>query len=191
MGTQTLIASVQTEGILPSQHKTEESVQLCFICREELGLPRADGEVEKLYMLPCSHTFGHICIERWLASSPNHNCPTCRRSMIYDCGHPIKAVEISTAPKSTGAYEMLEKCLLCRQEGVWKQRLAMMEEKQQAEERVLEGLKSFLPTLYGGMCVASTVQSAAGRIEESRERLRQDVECLRAELEKEENMISW
>jgi hypothetical protein len=80
--------------------------------------------------------------------------------------------------------DMPEKCVLCRQGGLWEKRLELMRERQEAEERVLEGLKSFLPAVFGGMC-RSTVESVDGRVEESRERFRRDVDCIRAELEKE------
>jgi hypothetical protein len=191
MDIQTLNTSIRSENMLLSEPSIERYMEQCFICQEELGQPRPDGETEKAYILPCSHVFGHICISRWLDSSPNHNCPTCRRSMIYSCGHPIKPVESSKAPKCLDAFETLEKCILCRQEGIWKKRLELLMERQQMEERVLEGLKMFLPTLYGGMVFASRDTSTDERINESRERLRQDVECLRGELEKQEGIVSW
>ena len=193
MAKNTLSTPPQQRTILPSAYRVEQLSQQCYICQETLGLPRPDGECEEAHLLPCSHIFGHLCIARWLESSPNHNCPTCRRSMIYkSCGHLIRPYKLSHVPSQISPSSVPEKCLLCRQEeGLWKERLDLIVQHQQSEERVLEGLKVFLPSLYGGMSVSTTVASAEARIEESKDRLRKRIECLREELEKDQELLAW
>ena len=180
------VTPIAANTVTPSsEHNADPPISQCYICSEIIGEPGPEGEIETAYILPCSHVFGSSCITRWLNTSPHHNCPTCRRSMIYQgCGHPIKPFEVSKLPHGLKREVVPEKCLLCRQGGVWQKRLAILKEKQCAEERILAGLGSFLPAgfdiLSGGM-----VEGVGERVVESRRRFKADVEFTRTLLEKE------
>ena len=167
------------------EHNANTSAPQCSICRETLGEPSPEGEIEKAYIFPCSHVFGSACITRWLDTSPHKNCPTCRRSLIYKiCGHPIEPFDASKQPQYLQVEEMPERCLLCRQGGVWEERLALLTERQLAEERILLGLGLFLQTSFGRTS-GTGVESFGGRLEESRQRFKADVELTRSVLEQE------
>ena len=52
-----------------------QSSMACSICAE---LYDTNPIAEKPLTLPCNHTFGSRCIERWLDESPTSTCPNCR-----------------------------------------------------------------------------------------------------------------
>ena len=168
-----------------SQTKELPVAHRCSICKERIGLERLDGETEEAYILPCSHVFGSICITRWLECDSLHqNCPNCRRKMIYrTCGHAIKPCQITRAPKGVDEEDMPENCVVCRAGGLLGEQLRLRHERQEAEQKALEGMRLYLPVIFGGMC-RTTVQSVDARSEESKDALRQDIDAVRAELEK-------
>lgn len=180
------LVNLVSPAACPSEHNGEDTLALqCSICRETLGEPNYDGEIETAHVLPCSHIFGSACIARWLDASPHHDCPTCRRSMIYKiCGHPIEALDVSKQPQNVTIEDMPEKCLLCRQGGLWEKRLAFLKERQHAEEMVLVGLGSLMSTDFGSRGERST-ESVEERIIESRRRFKADIASTRIVLEKE------
>jgi hypothetical protein len=48
----------------------------CTICAEVIGARRDDGTSESPVELPCGHTFGNRCIQKW--RDQNNSCPVCR-----------------------------------------------------------------------------------------------------------------
>jgi len=165
--------------------------QRCSICNETFGQPRADGSVEKAAILPCAHIFGELCISRWLENSPHHDCPNCRRKMVYSgCGHVIKACDIERAPKSVGESEMPEKCLACCWGGMMEEELRIMNERRLLEERALAGMKLCLPGIFGGRS-RETVESADGRIEEVRRSWRAELDAAISKFEDNEGRHRW
>lgn len=162
----------------------EEQTERCLICNEVLGLPRSDGEVEELYILPCSHTFGNLCISRWLESdSQNQDCPVCRRRMVYrGCGHLIKPCIVKKAPAAASEADMPDKCLVCRAGGVLEETLGMMRARQLAEERALEGLTQLMG-VFGGLSRGNAT-NIEERLTDIRRHWRKQTERLYAELEK-------
>lgn len=164
--------------------QTEEADR-CAICKERLGIPRSDGETEKVFVLPCSHTFGSLCITRWLEhDSLNRDCPHCRRRMVYSgCGHTIRPCDIARAPRCVDEKDMPEMCLVCRGDGVLEEQVRALRERQLAVQRALEGMRVALPGIMGGMC-RSTVQNVDRRVADSKDEWRQGVETIYAELER-------
>jgi len=171
----------------------EESAQRCTICNSLFELPRQDGLVETASLLPCSHIFGHICIQRWLETSSNNDCPVCRRSMLYrTCKHTIKACEVGKAPNAVAVNDMPEKCAKCRLEdgGVGMNELRRSREMLAAQERALMGMKQHLPGIFGGLCRGS-VESVDGRIEESRKEWGKEADAAFGEVEEKEGRLEW
>lgn len=165
-----------------SQH--EEASQSCTICKETLGLPRLDGQVETAVVLPCSHIFGSICIIRWLETeSLRQDCPNCRRRMIYrECGHAIKPCEVERAPKAVSEKDMPEKCGICQGGSILEEQLKVLRERQLAEERALVGMRLQLPGIFGAFC-RNSIQTFDSRIEESKEVWKREMNELHAELQ--------
>jgi len=133
--------------------------QRCSICNDPLTLPNTDGSLEHAAILPCGHVFGATCIKRWLEESSHHDCPACRRPILYSkCGHVIEACEIQKAPACVGVEGMPEWCLRCLWGGMV-----------DAEVKVhaLRGIKICLPRIWGGMA-RETESSVDRRIEELR-----------------------
>ncbi|CAF9905905.1 hypothetical protein IMSHALPRED_004013 [Imshaugia aleurites] len=58
-----------------------ESKEECLICKDEYGTTSTEtGKIERQIRLPCKHTVGSECIERWLQ---DHNtCPICRHEFF-------------------------------------------------------------------------------------------------------------
>ena len=73
----------------------------CSICDEDFG---PHPESEKPLTLPCKHTFGSNCIERWLDESSNSSCPNCRSGpfTINLEGDAIHAPELLAPRDSRG-----------------------------------------------------------------------------------------
>lgn len=137
---------------------------ICDICSENIGTARLDGSIEIAYKLPCSHIFGSLCILQWLQTSPQHDCPNCRRRMIHDgCGHLIMPHKSSTAPPSIPASETPSHCIHCREEGSVATALRVEHERLQLQERALEGLRLHLPRFFGSQA-ATTVSTIDQRI---------------------------
>jgi len=124
--------------------------------------------------------------------------------MVYrGCGHAVKpfvaplspnisqAPDISRAPKAVKEEDMPENCIICRAgvDGVLGEKLRVMRERQEMEEKVLEGLKVGLPGIFGGLC-RSTGDSVDKRVEESREFWRREMEGVCAEVMEKER-ICW
>jgi len=181
------MASVSTSLIGPSTTlppQLEQSLtERCDICNETLGLPGLNGQIERAVVLPCSHVFGSACITRWLESdSAYKNCPNCRRRMVYrGCGHFVKPCDVARAPQFVCEKDMPDKCLVCRSDGVLAEQLRLRRERQLAEQRELEGIKIYLPRIFGGLC-RITVNSVDSGVKESRDAWRRDMEELCAQL---------
>jgi len=176
-----------------SPDPAEISPQRCTICNEDIGVPRADGEVESAFMLPCSHVFGSMCILRWLETdSPHQNCPQCRRKMVYtECGHLIRPCEVTSAPKCVRDEDMPQRCLGCRGlEGELKTEVEMLLKRAEAEQRALRAMKMHFPGVWGEMC-RETVRTVGKRVEESKEVLKRDIEELCRRYEETGNREQW
>lgn len=169
----------------------DRSASQCSICRESLGDESCQGDAEKACILPCAHIFGRECISQWLQTSPNHNCPTCRHSMLYvECQHPIWPMDLDIwKSRPSKLQKVPDKCPLCRQGGTWQHRIESLKRDQQHSEKVLLGLRSFLATDFGGKCGLSVAGSIGERVEQSRDALRDDLEDLRRQLEKETGTV--
>jgi len=163
----------------------EQPSQRCSICKETLGLPRVDDQIETAVVLPCSHIFGSICITRWLESDSLHqDCPNCRRRMIYrECGHPIKPCEVKQAPKAVSEKDMPMKCIICRGGSVLEEQLGIRRERQLAEQRALAGMKIHLPGIFGGL-YRSSLQSVDSRIHGSKDDWKREMDKVYAELQR-------
>jgi len=168
------------------------SVQHCSICNEIIGVSRADNLVENAAVLPCSHIFGELCISRWLESdSLHHNCPICRRRMIYEeCGHTIRPCGISRAPSFVEEKEMPKKCFACRGGGLVEDVLVMINERRLAEEKILLGMRKCVFGFFDEMC-GTTVESVDERIKEVRERWKDAAGAFCRELEEKEGRDQW
>ncbi|TVY14113.1 hypothetical protein LARI1_G009174 [Lachnellula arida] len=161
----------------------QDKAEGCCICSEAVDLPRSDGRTEELLVLPCSHTFGSICIIRWLSHSPNRSCPLCRRRMIYrGCGHAVKPYEVARAPRCVREEDMPDLCLVCRGGGVLEEQVRVIRERQMAVQRTLQGLRTWFPGLVGGVFRVDTVES---RIGASKRKEEKEVAAIYAELEKD------
>lgn len=79
---------------------------------------------------------------------------------------------------------MPEKCLLCRQGGLWEKRLAILKERQRAEETILVGLGSLMSSNFG-LLGERPAESVDERIVESRRRFEANIASARLVLEKE------
>ncbi|KAI1500218.1 hypothetical protein F5X99DRAFT_255221 [Biscogniauxia marginata] len=66
----------------------------CPICCEEHA--REAG-----IALYCSHEFCPPCLRRWIPDSPNGDCPVCRRSLLYGCGHDIPEQRLRSGAEFT------------------------------------------------------------------------------------------
>lgn len=125
--------------------------QRCSICNEILGLPGSNGISEDAVMLPCSHTFGNLCISRWLIEAPNHDCPHCRRKMIYrGCGHLIGPCDISQADTCVSKRDLPEKCAICKSRARLEPELRMETERRSLGRDLLENLIVHLPRVFVG-----------------------------------------
>ncbi|KAG4416849.1 hypothetical protein IFR04_009991 [Cadophora malorum] len=193
----------------------------CTICHSSFNTPRPDGTIESPSLLPCSHIFGSICIQRWLESSQNQNCPNCRREMRYSgCGHAVipkptakpfpgamelgvdevvdKVVDIggeggsALSLRAMKAEDMPSLCLLCRESREMVEVVRRAERRLAAEEKALEGLR-VLPGLFGGLYKGSgSGIASADRKEEARERWKNEMEILRQGLrERMEGREEW
>ena len=180
--------------------KPENISQRCMICNSPFNLTRSDGLIEKESILPCSHVFGHICIQRWLETDSTHqDCPICRRPMLYrTCGHVIKSCEVDKAPSGLPEEDMPDKCARCRigdststeVEGPAEEELREGRKMIEARERALEGMRRHLPGILGGMS-RSTVQSVDARIEDLRNDWGMQVDAAFGELEEKHGRLEW
>ncbi|CAG8959641.1 hypothetical protein HYFRA_00001544 [Hymenoscyphus fraxineus] len=139
--------NILSESPLQEGNESEK----CTICNSPVHTPRPDDNLtETLLILPCSHTFGSICITRWLENdSPHKDCPQCRRSMLYSkCGHLIRPAEVARSPKCVREEEMPEMCVVCRGDGV----LGALRKRRDEEERQLREMREWLPGVWGGVC---------------------------------------
>ena len=120
---------------------------------------------------------------RWLEIDSLHqDCPCCRRRMVYrGCGHPMKPCDAEKAPKCVAEKDMPEKCLRCRASEDLELELRLKRERQLAEQRALEGMKIYLPVMFGGLA-RSTVQNVDGRIEDSRDDWRKELDAALSEI---------
>jgi hypothetical protein len=182
---------------LISPKAQEEATQRCTICNSLFNLPRPDGLIEKASILPCSHVFGHICIQRWLETDSLHqDCPICRRPMLYRvCGHVIKACEADKAPKGVSEGDMPERCAKCRsggdgEEGGLDNELSESRRMMEVQKSALEGMRQHLPGVFGGMC-RSTVQSVDGRIEELKQEWERETDAAFGEVEEKHGRLEW
>ncbi|OBT62091.1 hypothetical protein VE03_09018 [Pseudogymnoascus sp. 23342-1-I1] len=76
---------------------------ICAICHEPTGIPRADSgraaKTEKIAILPCGHTFGHVCLLQWIDQEFGQSCPLCRdRPTHPECGHFVMPALADGAP---------------------------------------------------------------------------------------------
>lgn len=145
-----------------------EEVDTCAICSERIGDLRQDGTIEIAYTLPCSHTFGNICIMGWLDIAPQKDCPNCRRRLIHPgCGHLIMPHEASTAPPSIPAHETPAKCIQCRGKGAVAEVLRFEQERLELQEKALRGMRMHLPKFFGSQA-SMTLGTMDQRIAELR-----------------------
>jgi len=167
-------------------------IQLCSICNEIIGEPRADGLAENASMLPCSHIFGDLCISRWLEiDSVHQDCPVCRRTMIYrECGHMIRPCDVAHAPGCVEEEDMPKKCFACRGGGLVEEVLVLMNEKRMAEEMILLGMRKCVSGFFGEVC-GTTIESVDERVEEVRRRWKNAAHAFCSELEKKEGRDQW
>jgi hypothetical protein len=61
----------------------------CAICQEPVGVPSPDGITEGWSTLSCGHTFGSVCIKKWLGMIDRPCCPMCREDLAHSCGHAV------------------------------------------------------------------------------------------------------
>jgi hypothetical protein len=145
-----------------------EEIDTCAICSETIGELRQDGTTEVAYTLPCSHTFGNICIMGWLDVAPQKDCPICRRHLIHPgCGHIIMPHKLSTAPPSIPEEETPAKCLRCRGKGAVAEALRVEQEHLELQEKALRGMKVHLPKFFGTQA-STTLGTVDQRIAELR-----------------------
>lgn len=64
----------------------------CAICQEPVGVLTPDGITEGWSTLSCGHTFGSICIKKWLGMIDRPCCPMCREDVAHSCGHAVLPV---------------------------------------------------------------------------------------------------
>jgi len=67
------------------------------------------------------------------------------------CGHLIMPSDIAQAPKSVRVDDMPEKCHRCRENGILCE-VRLRYERKLAEQRMLEGMRDLLPSIFGGIC---------------------------------------
>lgn len=103
--------------------------------------------------------------------------------MLYTiCGHPIRPLEASAVGEAYDVKNLPDRCQLCRQDGIWRQRVELLESNQLLEQKILAGLGSFLAT----DCIdvgKGQVGGVERRVEESRQRFENDWQDLRVCLE--------
>lgn len=141
---------------------------VCDICSEVIGTVRQDGSTEVAYTLPCSHTFGNICILSWMDIAPQKDCPNCRRKLVHPgCGHLIMPHKSSTAPPSIAASQTPENCVRCRGDGAVASELETEQKRLELQEQALRGMRVNLPRFFGTQAVG-TVSTVDQRIAELR-----------------------
>jgi hypothetical protein len=183
--------ATQTSPLPLHNAKFQTPAHRCSICNEVFGQPRADGLAEYAVILPCTHIFGSYCIARWLESSLNHDCPNCRRKMVYkECGHAIKAREIESAPECVAESDMPQSCVRCSWSEVAEGELRALSERRLAEERALGGLKMYMPGVFGGMA-RQTSESVDKRIEELRKQWMAEIEAAICKIEERDGRKQW
>jgi len=174
-----------------SDTESHSTRQICPVCSETIGLVRGDGSTETQYILPCSHSFGNLCILRWLQDSPRQDCPHCRRRMVHSgCGHLIMPHDAVSAPPSIPEASMPAQCIRCRGEGVVAIVLRGEHGRLQAAEAALTGMQLRLPQFFG---FASTKSSGNidERIAELRKRFAVFHEKAWREFEEKERRERW
>jgi len=91
-----LSVSTTTSTPLASANVDSDPANICTICLQPYNTPNGDGSIEVPALTACGHTFGHTCIERWLARPMTHDgpsCPVCRFTLKFKaCKHAIAAV---------------------------------------------------------------------------------------------------
>jgi hypothetical protein len=150
---------------------TDSSRLRCSICQEDLHSTNSDSS-ETPCILPCSHIFGSICIQKWLSASPHQNCPACRHSMLYtSCQHPIEPLPLSDHASTPQPECFPSKCQLCREGGKWSHEVELLEERLWFEQGILERLGTFLAWDVGPMSTGYMVNVGVDdRVVESRRR---------------------
>jgi hypothetical protein len=155
------------------ESKPQESqpvlIDVCEICTEIIDAVRHDGSIEVAYKLPCGHTFGNLCILKWLSVSNQRDCPNCRRLLTHpECGHLIMPHESTTAPPSIAAHETPAKCISCRGKGGAAMEVLRLErELLEAKEAAIRGMRQHLRTFFGPQAQLSTA-NVDGRIADLR-----------------------
>lgn len=165
----------------------------CSICQEDLDeSDSATATQETACILPCSHIFGSTCIQKWLSTSPHHNCPTCRHSMLYSsCQHPIEPLSLSDYALMTHPECFPSKCQLCRHEGKWSREVELLEEALWFEQGILERLGTFLAWDFGTLSSGYVVNiDVDDRAVESRRRFETGWKDIRSRYEAEAGR-SW
>ncbi|KAK7215180.1 hypothetical protein V2G26_003183 [Clonostachys chloroleuca] len=88
----------------------------CGMCGHEIDARDDYGVTETRAHLPCGHSFGHICLFRYL-SDPNHvGCPQPGYAPLrHSCGHMVipQRQEAGTLFQSTTANQILWRCAYC------------------------------------------------------------------------------
>ncbi|KAH8600832.1 hypothetical protein B0O99DRAFT_503067 [Bisporella sp. PMI_857] len=114
--------------------------------------------------------------------------------MVYSkCGHPIKPCDTFRAPRCVQEKDMPERCLVCRAGGELAKVLKLMDERRQAEERILQGLRMQALScvgIFGGMCWSS-VESIDERVELVKRRWSFAVDALCHDFEEKEGREQW
>jgi hypothetical protein len=82
------------------QDKTPVEQPPCAICQEPVGVTSPDGVTEGWSTLSCGHTFGSVCIKKWLGMVDRPCCPMCREDVAHSCGHAVLP-QIDPEPERT------------------------------------------------------------------------------------------
>jgi hypothetical protein len=93
----TAIRRSTTKSKTARRPETQPEQQPCAICQEPVGVPSPDGITEGWSTLSCGHTFGSVCIKKWLGMIERPACPMCREEIAHSCGHAVLPVVVVDA----------------------------------------------------------------------------------------------